>query len=175
MNEALHTFVQGIIPYVHWSHLVVLMVLSLVVLLCVRKKYSMYGAVMMGHAVFWGLFLLDTMVFIRCLGEVPPHSSGLVFNFHRLSSMDSQDRLELFANIAVYVPFGFFLAEFQATRKRFGGWRRMGLVALAGFALSLCIECLQLVSLVGWFELTDLVMNTVGAAIGAGVSVLWRG
>ena len=36
-----------------------------------------------------------------------------------------------------------------------------------GFALSLCVECLQWVLRVGFFELTDLVLNTLGACAGA--------
>ena len=41
---------------------------------------------------------------------------------------------------------------------------------MAGFGLSLYIVCLQLLLRVGIFELTDLVMNTVGAFVGALIS-----
>ena len=47
-----------------------------------------------------------------------------------------------------------------------GKWRCVGRVALVTFGLSLCIECIQLVFRVGVFELTDLLLNTVGALIG---------
>ena len=40
-------------------------------------------------------------------------------------------------------------------------------MTLAGFGPSLTIESLQLLLHVGFFELTDLVMNTVGAFVGA--------
>ena len=43
-------------------------------------------------------------------------------------------------------------------------------MTLAGFGPSLTIECLQLLLHVGFFELTDLVMNTVGAFVGALIS-----
>ena len=43
-------------------------------------------------------------------------------------------------------------------------------MTLAGFGLSLTIECLQLLLHVGFFELTDLVMNTLGAFVGALIS-----
>ena len=39
-----------------------------------------------------------------------------------------------------------------------------------GLSLSLCIESLQLLLRVGFFELTDLVMNTLGAFVGALIS-----
>ena len=39
----------------------------------------------------------------------------------------------------------------------------------------MCIECLQLVLRVVFFEVTDLVMNTVGAGVGAGLAAGMRG
>ena len=70
------------------------------------------------------------------------------------------------------MPFGFFLGEWLASLNRVGAWHRVVLVTFAAFGLSLCIECLQLVLHVGFFEVTDLVMNSVGGGVGAGLSVL---
>lgn len=77
-----------------------------------------------------------------------------------------QGPVETLSNIAVFVPFGSFLSEFLASAKRLRPGRRFWLATLAGFGLSLCIESLQLLLHVGFFELTDLVMNTVGAGMG---------
>ena len=44
-------------------------------------------------------------------------------------------------------------------------------MTLVAFGLSLCIECLQLVLKVGFFEVTDLVMNTLGGFVGALISM----
>jgi len=174
MNAVIQKYLQNILPYVQWWHLVVLGVLALAVMLLWRKRLSMYGAVMLGLTVFSGLALLDTAVVTRFQDTAPPSGTGLVLSVSKLIPADMQSRVELLANIAVFIPFGFFLAEFLTTRKRIGGWRRIGLSALVGFGLSLCVECLQLVFKVGWFELTDLVMNTVGTVIGAGLSVIGR-
>jgi len=73
---------------------------------------------------------------------------------------------------AVFEPSGFFLAEFLTSTKPFSVGRRIGLVALVGFGLSLCIECIQLVFSVGIFELTDLVLNSAGAVVGVGISLV---
>ena len=73
---------------------------------------------------------------------------------------------QIFSNLVAFIPFGFFLSEFLASTKSFSAGRRLGLVALAGFGLSLTIECLQLLLHVGFFELTDLVMKTVGGVGG---------
>lgn len=151
--------------------------LALTVILLIRKKCSVYGAIALGLTVFMGLFLLDTAVVSRFLGVIL-HGYGYTLSFHRLSHITKDGLIELIANIVVFVPFGFFLSEFLASTKSFSAGRRLGLVTLAGFGLSLTIECLQLLLHVGFFELTDLVMNTVGAFVGAGVSVgvrsLWN-
>ena len=104
------------------------------------------------------------------------HISGynLTLDFSRLFQKSGQGPVETISNIAVYVPFGFLLGEALVEIKRLSSWRLIGWVTLAAFGLSLFIECLQLVLHVGFFELTDLVLNTVGAWIGGGVSVSWR-
>lgn len=81
----------------------------------------MYGAIALGLTVFMGLFLLDTAVVIRYLG-ITPHGSGynLTLEFSRLFRKSGQRHIESIANIAVFVPFGFFLAEFLASLNRTG-------------------------------------------------------
>ena len=145
------------------------------VILLIRKKCSVYGAIALGLTVFMGLFLLDTAVGIRYLG-IMKHAAGhdLTLDFSRMFRKSGQGPVETLSNIAVFVPFGFFLGEWLASSNRTGSWRRVGLVTLAAFGLSLCIECLQLVLKVGFFEVTDLVLNTVGGGVGAGVSLLVR-
>ena len=49
--------------------------------------------------------------------------------------------------------------------------RLTGRVALAANGLSLCIESLQLILRLGVFEVTDLVLNTLGGFVGALISV----
>lgn len=94
--------------------------------------------------------------------------------FHLLLHGDEIRRAELLSNIVVFVPFGFFLSEFLSSTKTQSILKRFENVTFAAFGLSLCIEALQLLLQVGYFEMTDLIMNTVGAFIGAGVSILIR-
>lgn len=96
------------------------------------------------------------------------HAAGhdLTLDFSRMFWKSGQGPVESLCNVAVFVPFGLFLSEFLASAKRLRPGRRLGLVTLAGFGLSLCIESLQLVLKVGFFEVTDLVMNTVGTGMG---------
>ena len=165
----LQEYVHSILAHVPWPHWVVicLVSLALTVIFQIRKKCSVYGAIALGLTVFMGLFLLDTAVGIRYLG-IMKHSAGhnLTLDFSRMFRKSGQGPVETLSNIAVFVPFGFFLGEWLASSNRTGSWRRVGLVTLAAFGLSLCIECLQLVLKVGFFEVTDLVMNMVGEVLG---------
>lgn len=173
--STLQTYIRGMLSSIPWAHWTVIGILSLVITLLVRKKSSGYGAVALGISAFIGLFLLDSAVIIRYFGFYP-HCSGSDFtmDLNRIFHSSGSSRVEVFSNFAVYVPFGFFLSEIIATTKHSGAWRWIGLATLAAFGLSLCIELLQLVLHVGFFELTDLVMNTLGAFVGAGVSIGWK-
>ena len=62
-------------------------------------------------------------------------------------------------NIAVYIPFGLYVAYFAKKAKLL--W-----VAVLSFVTSACFEMFQLISLIGCFGAIDLVTNTLGGLIG---------
>lgn len=167
--STLQEYAHSILTHVPCPHWVFMGLLSLALtdILLIRKKCSVYGAIALGVTVFMGLFLLDTAVGIRYWG-IMKHAAGhdLTLDFSRMFRKSGQGPVETLSNIAIFVPFGFFLGEWLASSNRTGSWRRVGLVTLAAFGLSLCIECLQLFLHVGFFEVTDLVMNTVGGGVG---------
>ncbi len=68
--------------------------------------------------------------------------------------------LNLIGNVFVFVPIGFLFPMI--------GKREVGLIRAMASALglSLCIELLQLVTRVGVFDVDDLILNTLGGAIG---------
>ena len=174
-TATLLSYARGILSHIPVGHWVVMGVVSLALttILLIRKKCSAYGAIAFGLAVFTGLVLLDSAVLIRHLGFLR-YGAGrnLEFTLDRLLNGSEGARSEMISNLIVFIPFGFFLAEFLASLKRFGIWRRLGLVALTAFSLSLCIELLQLILKVGYFEVMDLVLNTLGGVVGTGVSLL---
>ena len=174
MSESvLQLYVGGILAHISMVHLAIIGVLSmaLTVFLLIRKKRSEYGAIALGITFFFGMVLLDTAVLIRwCGGENHVARISIESEYLRLIQGGKVRQLEMLANIVAFIPFSLFLSEFLASAKRFSAGRRLGLATLAGFGLSLCIECLQLFLRVGFFELTDLVMNTLGAFVGALIS-----
>ncbi|MCD8150382.1 MAG: VanZ family protein [Clostridiales bacterium] len=74
--------------------------------------------------------------------------------------------LNLAGNILIFTPFGFLV---PAMVRRLRGIFR---VVLLGFELSLAVECVQLVTMTGSFDVDDLFLNTIGSVIGV---LLYKG
>ncbi|MFI3171073.1 MAG: VanZ family protein [Eubacteriales bacterium] len=65
----------------------------------------------------------------------------------------------LIGNVVVFVPFGFIL-PIASKYKSFIA------VIVYSFLLSLSIECIQLVTKIGSFDVDDLLLNTIGGCVG---------
>lgn len=71
--------------------------------------------------------------------------------------------LNLAGNVLIFIPFGYFMGMLQRGRVLiFHG-------ILWSFNLTLAVELLQLVSKAGCFDVDDLILNTLGGAIGVTV------
>lgn len=171
------TILHSVFSYTPWEHWLVIGILSFTVLvfLLIRKKYSVYGAICFCLTVLYGLLLLDTVVLIRW-GDGITHGTGfsLSAEFNLLIYGGVARRIEMLANVIIFVPFGFFLSEFLSSLKLFDHWHRTVRVTMTTFGLSLCVESLQLIFHLGMCEITDLVLNTVGGFVGGGVAVAVR-
>ena len=107
--SALQEYTRGLLGHIPWEHWVVMVVVALAwtVILLIRKKYSVYGAVAWGLTVFIALLQLDTAVVIRYLGLMK-HTAGhnLTLDFSRIFQKTGQGSVESLCNVAVFVPFG---------------------------------------------------------------------
>lgn len=65
----------------------------------------------------------------------------------------------LLGNMAVFVPFGFFMP--MASK-----YRSFLTTAFYGFGISFCVEVFQLITKVGSFDVDDLLLNTIGGILG---------
>lgn len=65
----------------------------------------------------------------------------------------------LIGNILIFVPFGFFMP--MASR-----YRSFILTTLYSFGLSLIVEFFQLVTMMGSFDVDDMLLNTLGGSLG---------
>ena len=88
--------------------------------------------------------------------------------YQRLVNGNQAFWIYLFFNVVAFIPFGFLLSEAFSARGKKRNWSITVLVTLG---LSLLVESLQWILQVGFFEVTDLLLNTLGGAIGAGVAL----
>lgn len=130
-----------------------------------RKQFRVLGKILF---VVYILFILYFLIFSDWYGR-----SGVMEDYHyNLTPLreikrfwEYRDQLgiwsvvNLFGNVLVFVPFGFF--EPMASKKR----SFLGTVA-DGLFLSMVVEVFQLVSKVGRFDVDDLILNTLGAIVG---------
>lgn len=65
----------------------------------------------------------------------------------------------LFGNILIFVPFGFFISMASTARGFF-------MTLFYSFGLSLCVEVFQILTKVGSFDVDDLLLNTIGGVLG---------
>ena len=66
----------------------------------------------------------------------------------------------IFGNVLGFVPYGFILPVI-CRHMRSGA-----LIIVSGFSLSLTVEVIQLITKVGCFDVDDMILNTLGAALG---------
>ncbi len=128
------------------------------------------------RVISWVLFILYLAVlfyflfFADMLGRTDPaqsYSSNLVlfreirrFWVYRSQIGFGYVFLNLAGNILVFIPFGLLLPLLSIKLR---GFFR---VVLLGFAFSLVVECIQLVTKTGCFDVDDMLLNTIGAAVG---------
>lgn len=132
-----------------------------------RRRARLLALFLLGYVLVLGFFLLaptsTTPAGVFDLVTRTAIAGGLP------SSLVTFDRVELAANVAVFVPP---LAATLLLRPR---WRWVDGVAY-GFGASLAVELVQALFLSArWATVSDVVANTLGAALGAAIGVWWRG
>lgn len=100
------------------------------------------------------------------LGEAAMRDIKLV-PFVRTATHGASAPREVFANLALFVPFGLYLG---LVARSWPWWRAAG--AIAG--TSLLLEVAQYVLAVGKSDLTDVLVNTAGGMLGIGLLALAR-
>lgn len=106
------------------------------------------------------------MVFIITLFEREPGSrTGISLTlFETVGS--PRANAYVIENILLFIPFGYFIPTLWKCK------RRLAVCLFMGFCFSLTIEIIQLLTERGHFQIDDILMNTVGAGIGAITSMI---
>ena len=69
--------------------------------------------------------------------------------------------INMFGNVAAFIPFGFILPILRWNRRK-----GLKYTVMMTFCLSLTVESIQLLCRVGAFDVDDLILNTLGGVVG---------
>lgn len=121
--------------------------------------------------IFYTIFIGLVTLTPRQLDTSPGSFIGRLLNFlasHRMTQWLTYERVEMLANVGMFVPFGLLLA-LHLGRKRWWWWGW-----LIGSAFSGVIEGVQgtVFTQTRFATLSDFITNTIGAGIGAGLALL---
>ena len=163
-------YVHNAFPALLWWHWVVMIVVPMGIVFgaVYRKKVTQYRGIATGLSLFYGLFLLDALVVSRLGRPVSfDPALNLVAEYQRLVNGNHAFWIYMFFNVVSFSPLGLLLFEALSVMRNKRGWI---ITVLLVSGLSLLIESLQWILGVGFFEVTDLLLNTLGGAIGATVA-----
>ena len=90
---------------------------------------------------------------------------GVIRDYHRrtlnLSLFAYARRSEMLANVLAFIPFGVMLG---VNGKRIPAWQKLAAMS----AFSVAVELIQYLLAIGATDVTDVLMNTLGGAVGLG-------
>ena len=127
---------------------VVFLILYLVVLVYVCLLSEVYGRTEMQNIYHYNL--------------IPFREIMRFYTYRELVGMEAFV-LNLFGNVIAFVPFGFMMPILKMK------YRYSKRVIGMTFFLSLTVECFQLLTRVGSFDVDDLILNTLGGVLGFGM------
>lgn len=129
--------------------------------------------------IFW--IYMGSMVYFLFLGErygnpySDYHYNLILFQEIRrfIVYRDNVGTISFFVNVLgnifAFSPFGMLLPILVTSMRHW--WKMLAL----SFLVTMCIECTQLVTKLGVFDVDDLFMNTLGGMIGYGLyCILWK-
>lgn len=127
-----------------------------------REKFPVLPATLFGS-------YLSAILLITFLSRESGNRVGADWQLFSTWGINARNNAYVVENILLFVPYGFFSCQ------TFRGLRRFARCTLFGMAVSLCIESLQLVTGRGFFQIDDILMNTVGTMIGCLIFKLFFG
>lgn len=167
MYELLKSVNTGIPPLVYVLIYTVAGMVTISILVCSVAQRR-------GKIIFvWLIAYLFLMFYSTVLGR-DSHDEVLIelkpfWSLEVMQSGSIDTFLEKLNNILFFVPYGMLL-----TLGKIRGLEGCGYVAIVGFITSVTIEVLQLITRTGMCETDDVICNTIGCVIGAGIVVAVR-
>lgn len=120
--------------------------------------FIVYFFVLIWIILFKMQFSFNTLPHFRGLNLIP--FAGSVIKNNQL------DYNEIILNMMVFIPFGLYL---NMLKLNWAVWKKIILIA----GVSLLFELLQFLFEIGGTDITDLISNTLGGAIGIGFYIMF--
>ena len=132
-----------------------------------RKRIRIFGKICF---VLYIIFIIYFLIFSDWYGRTTTGMEDYHYNLILFKEIKRfwqyRDQVGLFAmftnlfgNVLIFMPFGFFMPMASRYRSFFS-------TLFWSFGLSLGVESFQLVSRVGCFDVDDLLLNTIGGVAG---------
>lgn len=121
--------------------------------------FALYGLILIWIVLFKMSFSLEEISMLRTersVNWIPFHYATEVTRFHRK---------EVFLNVLIFVPVGIWLKMFALPTRK---------AVLLGLITSLALEACQFLFVIGASDITDLLTNTLGTAVGVCLYALLR-
>lgn len=124
----------------------------LLYLLFLRRLGYDYGISSFEEYINWLKIKINFIPFINLYAYItaPYISLGYTVDFLK----------NLIGNIIIFIPMGYILPHYSIKLKLFGRF------VLTVFLITLSIEIIQLFTLLGMFDINDIILNLIGAVIG---------
>lgn len=150
------TSVLCYLPYGLVVGMIVAIILSAINDRRVRKEKAPFSVLAITGLIMYIVVLL----FITFWSREDGSSKGIDLELLSTWGINMRNNAYVIENILLFIPYGFFCAwVFKAARKVFS-------CTVIGVVTSLGIEWLQLITGRGFFQIDDVVTNTIGALLG---------
>ena len=146
-------------------------VVGSVLLLRTNKKHTIIISIVYFLAIIYLTFLIrePTPTYRYSLRLFKAASRSLEFGGVLISGLLSGNNKTvgwsslkgIVLNILLFIPFGYLIPAVWP-HKKWSWWKIM----LFGFAVSFCVETVQLVTRLGFADVDDLMNNTIGSVLG---------
>ena len=165
---SLETLINDIIGFYLWqgkqwllfTYLFTIVVSAIIILFGIKKRIKRSRIFFSCLLVFWIVTVVTLTVLCRSIGSKPKYSLIPFWSWRLALSGNRRGILLVIENILLLMPIGFLLPLIDHER-----WK-IRITVLTGFLFSLGIEICQVSFRRGYFEIDDLINNTLGVLIG---------
>jgi len=158
MWKYIYRDLASMVRFLPYGVVVGIPIASLLVFVMNKEENRKEPAVILPVVVF--AFYLALMLVITFLSREGGNSKGIDLQLFSTWGINKRNNAFVVENVLLFIPFGFL------TGQAFRPFRRLWSCTLLGAAVSLGIECLQLVTGRGFFQIDDILTNILGTVVG---------